>query len=450
MLVAVYIGGFLTSFNGNVVSIAIPSIVADMGVEASVAQWLVSGYMMIQAIVIAFFAFLTKRFTTKQLFLAASGLFAVCQLGCSIAPSYLVLLVFRLLQACGGGLFFPIMTVAVLDLAPRKKLGTYLSWGTACILLGPALAPVISGFMVTSFSWRAVFVMPGILAVLLTPLGIKAVKPLSATEKVSIDALSVALVVAALSTFILSIGCIIGEPIKGTGLLAISVCTSGIFVWRQKGLLQPVLNVKPMQNIVFFAACLIFTVAVMENFSMSLLLPMYFSDLFSMESTIVGLFLVPPILSMSVTTLLAGRLMDKYGAWPLIPIGVFAIVVGQIIVGISFAQLSVIGIAAAVLIYGGAGLVQAPIQTVALTTLKHDERASGTSLLNVLRPCAAAIGPPLFVSILSNSLNSALATGMEYRAAQAYSFTMTVTVAAAIAFAGTIITIILARKVRKQ
>ena len=189
----------------------------------------------------------------------------------------------------------------------------------------------------------------------------------------------------------------------------------------------------------------------MENFSMSLMLPMLFSDVFSMEALKAGFLLVPPILFMSGTTLVAGRILDRFGAWPLIPIGVLAIAFGQVSVACLGMQQSVIGIvAASAFIYSGTGLVQAPIQAVALTALRPEENPSGISIINIFIPCSAAMGPTLFIGIRSAAFGSAVSTGMDYTTAYMHGFATTVSVAAMIALVGTVVAALLAWRVSKK
>jgi DHA2 family lincomycin resistance protein-like MFS transporter len=406
--------------------------------------------MMVQAIIIAVYAFLSRRFTTRRLFFTAAVLFAVGQLGCLIAPVFSVLLAFRLLQACGGGMLIPMMMGAVLALAPREKLGTYLALGTGSITIGPAVAPIICGAAATLLGWHAVFATPLFFIVLIALLGSKAIKPLGEVQKIRIDVASVVLIAVVLSAFVFGMGRITGETVVGLVALAVSVVAGFAFVRRQNRLAQPFLSVKPLRNPVFAVACILLILSIMQNFSMSLLVPLYFVNVFSSTALTAGLLLIPPILVMTGITLVSGRIMDKFGAWPLFPLGFLVLLVGQILVAVFGLQQSIVGVvAASVLVYGGAGLVQTPIQTAALKTLSPQESAGGISLLNVFIQSASAIGPALFVGILSSTFAAAVSSGAVAADAQAQGFATAVGVAAIIATVGIAIAIPLARKTRK-
>lgn len=151
-----YIAAFVAAFNENIINVALHDIMAAFSVSATTAQWLVSGYMIVTSIFTAIMAFLSGRFSTRKLLFFACGCMVAGEVLCLVAPSFTVLLPSRILQAAGSGILFPLMMNVVLSCAPREKLGLYLSLGGACITLGPAFGPVISGLMCTLFGWRAV------------------------------------------------------------------------------------------------------------------------------------------------------------------------------------------------------------------------------------------------------------------------------------------------------
>ena len=167
MLAVLYGSAFVAAFNENTINVALVSIMSTFAIDANTAQWLVTGYMIVTAIVVTTTAFLSKRLPLRTLFLAAAAFLVG-----GLAASYFItvwplFLASRLLQAVGTGIFIPLMMSTVLAVAPREKMGTYLSIGSCMITFGPALAPVVSGIMVTTFGWRSIFLPPAALIALL-------------------------------------------------------------------------------------------------------------------------------------------------------------------------------------------------------------------------------------------------------------------------------------------
>ena len=201
-----YIAAFVAAFNENIINVALHDIMAAFSVSATTAQWLVSGYMIVTSIFTAIMAFLSGRFSTRKLLFFACGCMVAGEVLCLVAPSFSVLLPSRILQAAGSGILFPLMMNVVLSCAPREKLGLYLSLGGACITLGPAFGPVISGLMCTLFGWRAVFVVPLVGGIVVAATGVKLVQNVGERSNTTLDILSVVLLAAGITAFVYSVG----------------------------------------------------------------------------------------------------------------------------------------------------------------------------------------------------------------------------------------------------
>ena len=206
LLVVMYIAAFVAAFNENIINVALHDIMAAFSVSATTAQWLVSGYIIVTSIFTAIMAFLSGRFSTRKLLFFACGCMVAGEVLCLIAPSFSVLLPSRILQAAGSGILFPLMMNVVLSCAPREKLGLYLSLGGACITLGPAFGPVISGLMCTLFGWRAVSVVPLVAGIVVAAAGVKLVQNVGERSNTTLDILSVVLLAAGITAFVYSVG----------------------------------------------------------------------------------------------------------------------------------------------------------------------------------------------------------------------------------------------------
>lgn len=409
-----YIAAFVAAFNENIINVALHDIMAAFSVSATTAQWLVSGYMIVTSIFTAIMAFLSGRFSTRKLLFFACGCMVAGEVLCLVAPSFGVLLSSRILQAAGSGILFPLMMNVVLSCAPREKLGLYLSLVGACITLGPAFGPVISGLMCTLFGWRAVFVVP---------------------------------LAAGITAFVYSVGEFSTNLIAGIVALFAAIVLLGLFAARQLKLEHPVLNVRPMASVRFWPACLLVVVSMMTTFSMSVLLPLYFEGAYGMTALVAGLLILPAIACNAVTSIVGGRVMDARGAWPLLPVGFALIAVGQTAISMTAASMNIgVVVALTVVVYAGVGLVLSPSQTAGLETLPAAEHPHGTALLNTWNMIAASFGPSLFIGLLSSSAATAGAAGVATDVDQAIGFAAAVRVAAVIAVVGFVTSLVYARR----
>ena len=190
LLSVLYGSAFIAGFNENLVNMALVSIMAEYGVDSVTAQWLVTGYMIVATVVVTCMAFLYRRFHVRTLFFGAAGLSIVGSAMGLVAPSFELLLVARLVQAVGTGIFIPLMMNTILVVTPKNKLGTYLSVGGCMITFGPAFAPVVCGALVTAFGWHSIFVVPIVAMAVLAVLGFFYMKNLE-THEAHLDVLSV-------------------------------------------------------------------------------------------------------------------------------------------------------------------------------------------------------------------------------------------------------------------
>lgn len=447
MLAVLYGSAFVAAFNENTINVALISIMGEFAVDANTAQWLVTGYMIVTAIVVTVSAFLTKRLRLRTLFLTAAGFLTLGLVAAMLAPTWPLFLAARLVQAVGTGIFIPVMMSTVLAVAPRTRMGTYLSIGGCMITFGPAFAPVVSGLMVTTLGWRSIFLPPAALIVVLAFLGVALIRNIAEPEKIKLDGISVVLSAVGLTSFAFGLSLVMASPMVAVITIAVGLAVMGAFVVRQHRIPNPLLNLTPMHNRLFVPVCVLVVVAMMTTFSMSVLLPLYFEGALGTTALAAGALLLAPILVNAVTSLVGGRIMDKRGSWPLLPAGFAVITVGQLAVCLCAPALSLAGVlVASVIVYAGVGLALSPSQTAGLQTLSPEQNPHGVTILNTFIQIAAAVGPSLFIGVLSSVAGSVEAAGTAAALAQAEGFSVAVAVACVIAGIGMLTALAYARK----
>src|SRR5690625_2010020 len=163
-------GGFISILNQTLMITAIPPIMKEMGVSANTGQWLTTIFMLVNGIMIPITAFLIERYTTRQLFTTAMSVFTLGTLFSAIAIDFNTLIIGRIIQSIGAGIMMPLMQSVFLLMFPVRKRGMAMGLVGLVISFAPAIGPTISGWIITTFSWRAVFyiILPiGILEVLI-------------------------------------------------------------------------------------------------------------------------------------------------------------------------------------------------------------------------------------------------------------------------------------------
>ena len=439
LLVVLYAGAFVGGFNENLVNMALVPIMGEYGITSVAAQWLVTGYMIVATVIVMSMAFLYRRVKLRILFYTAVAFTLAGSIAGLLASSFALLLVARLVQAIGSGIFIPLMINTVLRVAPRNRIGTFMSIGSCMITFGPALAPVATGGLVSAVGWHSVFAIPIAAMVLLAIVGIPLVRSLE-TQEVRLDVLSVGLSAVFLFTLSFGLAQLLTDPVQAGVALAVCAASAVAFVLRQLRTASPLIDLSPMRQSTFWPTILLVTVAMMSTFSLSVLLPVYLEGALGMEAVMAGLVILVPVLANAGTTLLGGRIMDKAGEWPLLPIGFTAVLIGFCLLTATATELSVVLVFASALVaYVGVGLVFSPSQTSGLRTLPPQMNPHGVALNTTFIQIAACVGPALYTGIMQGVQASSIAAGGAPDVALAEGFRMAMAVAAGIGAVGLVI-----------
>ena len=436
LLGVLYAAAFLAGFNENLVNMGLMSIMGEYGVDSVTAQWLVTGYMIASTVVVMCMAFFYRRFELRKLFFAGAVLCVVGSAMGLFSMNFGFLLVARLIQAVGAGMFIPMMMNTILVVTPRNKLGTFMSIGGCMISFGPAFAPVVCGCLVTAFGWHSVFVVPLVGMVVIALLGMVFLRNLG-TSEIHLDVPSACLSAVFLFTLSFGLAQVMAQPVVGIASLAVAIASAVVFVVRQTRCAFPLIDVTPMKSIRFWPAIVLVVVAMMIMFSLSVLLPLYFEGALGMSAFMAGLVILVPVLVNTGFTLVAGRIMDKRGEWPLLPAGFALGALGTAAMAIVAPSQSAPALfVAALFVYAGIGLVFSPSQTAGLKTLPPQQNPFGVALMTTFVQVAACVGPALFTGVLSSVQGGAIAGGADAGLGCALGFAAAIEVAAGIAFVG--------------
>lgn len=423
LLTVLYGCGFIAGFNENLVNMALVAIMNEFSVDAVTVQWLVTGYMIAATVVIICMSFCYRRFTLHALFLGAAALSIVGSALGFIAGNFFAILAGRLIQAIGTGMFIPLMMNVIVDKVPFQKMGTYVSLGGSMITLGPATAPIVTGFLVSAFGWRSVFLVPLGVTALLLVVGLFIVRDDRAAGEAHFDVLSVAFAAAGITLLTFGLAQVSSNVGVGIGALAVAVLVMFLFVRRQLMLEYPLVSMEPMRNATYWPAVVLVIVTMMTYFSFSVMAPLYFEEGAGLTPATAGLLMVIPVLTNATAALVGGRVLDKRGEWPLLPLGLFLAAVGVVVMIIGAVGLQMIIVTIGIFIgYLGTGMVLSPAQSAGLKRLPNHLNADGVALMTSSVQLASCVGPAAYIGVMSALQNSFLEGGAPDQAAASYGF----------------------------
>ena len=443
--------GFLAGFNENLVNMALVAIMGDFSIDAVAAQWLVTGYMIAVTVVVTCMAYLYRRLSMRTLFFAAAALSIAGSAGGFLAPNFPLLLVARLVQAVGTGVFIPLMMNVIVDRVPHGRLGTYLAIGSAMITIGPATAPIVTGFMVSDLGWRSVFLVPLAAAAALTVAGIFVVRGGREPERARFDLPSALLTAAGVTLLCVGLSEVTLRPAVGAAALIGAALALGWFARRQEHLARPLVSMEPLHHGMFWPAALLVMVTMMTYFSLSVMAPLYFEEAAGLAASMAGVLMVAPVLANAAASVLSGRALDRWGEWPLLPAGL-AIAVAGLGITIAGALAGSVVVATAGIFFGylGTGMVLSPAQTAGLRRLPEELDSHGVTLMSMAVQLSACLGPAAYVGIMGSATAAASAAGAPAAQASAEGFAGAMIAALVVAAAGLVTAVFYARFTKRR
>ena len=121
------------------------------------AQWVTTGYMLVNGIMIPTTAFLIEKYSVRRLFFVATGIFSIGTMLAGVTPFFSLLIIARMVQAIGGAIMMPLLMNVLLVSFPIEKRGTVMGIFGFILMFAPAIGPTLSGFIIEQFHWRALF-----------------------------------------------------------------------------------------------------------------------------------------------------------------------------------------------------------------------------------------------------------------------------------------------------
>lgn len=413
--------------NETSLSVALPAVMRDFGINAASAQWLITVFMLTMAVVIPTTGFLIQRFSTRQIFFSSVGLFIVGTIMGAVAQAFVVLLLGRIVQAAGTALIVPLLMTVMLQMVPLERRGTVMGFIGVVIAVAPATGPTVGGVILEAFTWHAIFLcmLPLLVGVLL--LGAKLLSNVGENSTQPIDLISVVLSVVAFGGTVYSLSSLETALDTGdnvgmlVGLLVIAVIALVVFALRQVRLgkkAQALLDLRPFKIRNFSLAVLIALFSFSVLIGTVTMLPLFVQNGLGDGARTAGLIVLPGGVIQAVMSPIIGRVYDSVGPKPIMIPGAFLMAAGTWLFTTIGTETQVWQLVTFHVIFAfGFGLLMTPMMTTALSSLTGELYSHGSAILTTLQQLAAAAGTALLMVILTRGTDAGLAAGLTEAAA---------------------------------
>lgn len=404
---------FVVFLNETTMSVAIPTIIDDLGITAASGQWLTTAFALTLAVVIPITGWLLQRLQTRPVFILAMSLFTVGTLIAATAPGFELLVFGRVVQASGTAIMMPLMMTTVLTIVPMHLRGRIMGRISIVMSVAPAIGPAVSGFLLQAFDnyWRGLFFVMLPIALVMLVIGILRVPNVSETRIVPLDSLSVVLSAIGFSGLVFGLSSI-GEAADDAALLPpwIPLVIGGVFlalfVLRQFALQRrdaAFLDLRTFKSRTFTVSLSMLAIGMLSLFGMVIVLPIYLQYGLKLEPNQIGLMLLPGGLAMGLLGPIVGRLYDRFGPRPLVVPG--SIMVSAVFWALAFglgAETPLwFVVAAHIGLSLGLAFLFTPLFSSGLGALPRHLYSHGSSLVATIQQVAGAAGTAMFIAFLA-------------------------------------------------
>jgi EmrB/QacA subfamily drug resistance transporter len=412
ILSTLLIGTVTGTLGNSLVNVALPSIMDHYSVDVGTGIWAVTVYILLFAVTMPLFGRLGDRYGYKRLYLAGMAVFALSSCLAPLAPSFPILIVFRVIQGISNGPILPTVMGVVGTTFPAGERGRALGIWALVNSATHAAGPLLSGILTQYFGWQSIFLscVPLCLAGLF--LVWRLMPDDSRSERQSFDVLGATALTAA--TLVLMFNLRQGATLGWTSPYAVALwvlCVSLViaFVVTERRVQEPFVDLDLFLNRPFASASMIAFIQVFCQFGLLFLIPLFLVEVQGLTSATTGLIVATLPISMALAAPIAGRLADRYGCRLLC-------LSGMTVVAVSGLGLSRVGSATPVwsivlplaLAGVGMGMVQAPAPAVISLVVTPDKLGIATGLFNLLRFLGGTLGATVFAIVLQAGAVSAI------------------------------------------
>lgn len=394
-----------TSMLATSLTTALPPILNDFQISATMGQWLTSGYSLAMGIMMPATAFLIRRFKTKKLYLSAIACFMFGLIIAIFSPNFTMLMIGRIFQAAGNGILASMAQVVIFSIYPKEEVGSIMGLYGLSVGAAPVITPTIAGIIVDYVGWKMIFVIALAIIAVAFVLAVRVFDDVLDTVKQKFDTLSFILSALAYSGIILAIGNVGNYSFLSLNIMLpviIGIAAMMVFVYRQLHMEMPFLELRILKNREFMLSVIGSMILYLVMMGSSIIMPLYVQSIKGMSATVSGLVTLPGALLMALVSPFTGKIYDKIGIKKLFIAGALFMLISNF--GMIFVSMETSIIAAAILNVIRSisiGCLMMPLVTWGLSGIEIENTAHGTALLTSLRTIAGAIGSAVFVAIMT-------------------------------------------------
>src|SRR6201997_3001156 len=410
--VAVSLAAFMEVLDTSIANVALPHIAGNLGASNDESTWVLTSYLVSNAIVLPISGFLVGLLGRKRFFLTCIVAFTASSLLCGIAPNLGLLLLFRVLQGAFGGGLQPMTQAILADTFPPEKRGLAFALYGVTAICAPAIGPTLGGWLADNYSWRWIFyidVPVGVLAVILVSQLVKD-PPYLAREKgrkASFDFVGFGILAIAIGA--LQIALDKGQEDDWFGshfittlliIAAVGLVSLVIWEWFHN---EPIVDVHLFKNFNFMSSSLMFFVVGVVLFSSTVLLPQFLQTLMGYTAQKAGMVLSVAAILLLILLQVVGHLTTRFQARHILAFGWITLAMGMYVTCKRIDLLISFGGATwlRIIQYLPVGFLFVPLTMAGYVGMPTSKTHAAAGLMNFMRNMGQSVGTSAVTTLIA-------------------------------------------------
>ena len=417
ILAAMLFGMFIAILNQTLLNVALPKINTEFNISASTGQWLMTGFMLVNGILIPISAFLFNKYSYRKLFIIGLALFTLGSLVCAISFNFPIMMSGRILQAIGAGILMPLGSNVIVTIFPPEKRGVAMGTMGIAMILAPAIGPTLSGYIVQNYDWNVMFYGMFFIGIIAIVIGLFWFKLYQSTTNPKADIPGIIYSTIGFGSLLYGFSEAGNKGWGSTEIVTMFIVGTVFiifFILRELRMKAPMLNLEVLKYPTYTLTTIINMIVMMSLYGGMILLPLYLQNLRGFSALDSGLLLLPGALVMGALGPVAGKLLDTIGIKPLAIFGIGIMTyatweLSKLNMDTTYLHIMWIYIVRSF----GMAFIMMPIMTAGMNALPPRLISHGNAFVNTMRQLAGSIGTAILVTVMTTQQTNHLSAFSE-------------------------------------
>jgi DHA2 family multidrug resistance protein len=407
--VAVILPAFMEVIDTSIASVCLPHIAGSLSASTDEATWVLTFYLLSNAVVLPASAWFSLRFGRRRFLIASIIIFTISSFFCGAANSLIVILIARLIQGAGGGGLQPLSQAILTESFPPEKRGLAMGMFGLGVVVAPVLGPTLGGWLTDTYSWRWAFYINipiGVLATFLIMRYVKDPPYITNANPGKLDTIGFGLLAIALGCMQIILDR--GQQDDWFGAtwirwaFVIMILTAVLFVISQLTRQKTLVDLTIFKNRNFAMGSLLIFMFGASVYAAVTLLPLYYQSMMDYSAWWAGLAVAPRGIGSILAMPIVGMLVSRIDTRILVSTGFGVFGICSLVWGMLTLQMGPWSLLVPIVISGfSLGLVFVPLSVVSLGDLPPQSVGNGSGLYNLMRNIGGSIGISVVSTILS-------------------------------------------------